>query len=86
MHMLELWKKKQTKTMGRRTIKWWRCKYDVAVVYNARVTAKYEELREKVGGFGGRMEKYKEAFMGAAEELCGRTSGKGGVSRSSNKG
>ena len=28
----------------------------------------------------------KEAFVGAAEELCGRTSGKGGVSRSSNQG
>ena len=32
------------------------------------------------------MEKYKEAFVGAAEELCGRTSGKGGMSRSSNQG
>ena len=30
--------------------------------------------------------KYKEAFAGSAEELCGRTSGKGGVSRSSNQG
>ena len=32
------------------------------------------------------MEKYKEAFVGAADELCGRTSGKGGKSRSSNQG
>ena len=28
----------------------------------------------------------KKAFVGAAEELCGRTSGKGGMSRSSNQG
>ena len=32
------------------------------------------------------MEKYKEAFVGGTEELCGRTSGKGGVSRSNNQG
>ena len=28
----------------------------------------------------------KKTFVGAAEELCGSTSGKGGVSRSSNQG
>ena len=29
---------------------------------------------------------HKKTVVGAAEELCGRTSGKGGVSRSSNQG
>ena len=66
-------KKKQTKTVGRRTIKWWR-------------TVKYEELSEEVGGLEEEWKKYKEAFVGAAEELCGRTSGKAGISRSSNQG
>ena len=32
------------------------------------------------------MDKYKEAKVRAAEELCGRTSGMGGVSRKSNLG
>ena len=36
--------------VGRRTIKWWRCKDEVAVEYKERVTAKYEELSEEVGG------------------------------------
>ena len=79
-------KKKQTKTVGRRTIKWWRCKDDVAVEYKERVMVKYEELSEEVCGLEEEWKKYKEAFVGAAEELCGRTSGKGGMSRSSNQG
>ena len=78
--------KKQTKNVGRRTIKWSRCKDDVAVEYKERVTVKYEELSEEVGGLEEEWKKYKEAFVGAAEELCGRTSGKGGMSRSSNQG
>ena len=78
--------KKQTKTVGRRTIKWWRCKDDVAVKYKERVTVKYEELSEEVGGLEEEWNKYKEAFVGAGEELCGRTSGKDGMSRSSNQG
>ena len=50
------------------------------------MTVKYEELSEEVGGLEEEWKKYKEAFVGAAEELCGRTSGKGGMSRSSNQG
>ena len=79
-------KKKQTKTVGRRTVKWWRCKDDVAVEYKERMTVQYEELSEEVGGLEEEWKKYKEAFVGAADELCGRTSGKGGVSRSNNQG
>ena len=48
--------------------------------------AKYEELSEEVGGLEEEWKKYKEVFLGAAEELCGRTSGKGGVSKNSNQG
>ena len=84
--VVRMHKKKQTKTVGRRTIKWWRCKGDVAVEYKERVTVKYEELNEKVGGLEEEWKKYKEPFVGSAEELCGRTSGKGGMSRSSNQG
>ena len=48
--VVRMQKKKQTKTVGRRTIKWWRCKDDVAVEYKERVMVKYEELSEEVGG------------------------------------
>ena len=40
-------KKKQTKTVGRRTIKWWRCKDNVAVEYKEGVTVKYESSVKK---------------------------------------
>ena len=42
-------KKKQTKTVGRRTIQWWMCKDDVAVEYKERVTVMHKELSEEVG-------------------------------------
>ena len=48
--VVHMQKKKQTKTVGRRTIKWWRSKDDVAVEYKERMTVKYEELSEEVGG------------------------------------
>ena len=41
--VVPLKKKKQTKTVDRRTIKWWRCKVDVAVEYKERVTVKYAQ-------------------------------------------
>ena len=50
------------------------------------MTVKYEELSEEVGGLEEEWKKYKEAFVRAAEELFGRTSGKGGMSRNSNQG
>ena len=34
----------------------------------------------------GEWRQYKDAFVGVAEELCGRTSGKGGTPRSRNQG
>ena len=48
--VVRMQKKKQTKTVGRRTVEWWRCKDDVAVEYDERVTVKYEELIEEVDG------------------------------------
>ena len=42
--------KKQTKTVGHRTIQLWRCKDDIAVEYKEQVTVKCEELNEEVGG------------------------------------
>ena len=50
-------KKKQTKTMGHRTIKWWRFKNDVALEYKERMTAKYEELSEAVDGLEEELKK-----------------------------
>ena len=40
---------KQTNTVDHKTIKWWRCKDNVAVVYKDQVTVRYEEFSEEVG-------------------------------------
>ena len=56
------------------------------VEYRERVQRKYEELDAEKGTVEGEWRKYKDAFVGVAEELCGRTSGKGGTPRSRNQG
>ena len=50
------------------------------------VRRKYEELDAEKGTVEGEWRQYKDAFVGVAEELCGRTSGKGGTPRSRNQG
>ncbi|KAI0231117.1 hypothetical protein LSAT2_018516 [Lamellibrachia satsuma] len=61
--IVRMQKKKQTKPVGRMTIKWRRCKDDIAVEYKEQVTVKYEELSEEVGGLEEEWKKYKEAFV-----------------------
>ena len=64
---------------GRRRGQWiqrWKCKDEVMVEYRERVRRKYEELDAEKGTVEGEWRQYKDAFVGVAEELCGRTSGK----------
>ena len=56
------------------------------VEYRERVQRKYEELDVEKGTVEGEWRKYNDAFVGVAEELFGRTSGKGGTPRSRNQG
>ena len=72
--------------MGPKNIKWWKCKDEMMVEYRDRVRRKYEELDADKGTVEGEWRKYKDAFDRVAEELCGRTSGKGGTSGSRNQG
>ena len=44
--------------------------------YSQGVRMKYEELDAGKGTLVGEWRQYKDAFVGVAEELCGRTSGK----------
>ena len=63
--------------MGRKTIKWWKCSGDTVVAYKERLTLDYEKLGTTVGTVEEEWKTFKDAFVGVAEELCGRTSGKG---------
>ena len=80
---MKKWKEKRT--MGPKNIKWWKCKDEMMVEYRERVRRKYEELDAEKGTVEGEWRQYKDAFVGVAEELCGRTSGKGGTPRSRNQ-
>ena len=72
---MKKWKEKRT--MGPKNIKWWKCKDEMMVEYRERVRRKYEELDADKGTVEGEWRQYKDAFVGVAEELCGRTSRKG---------
>ena len=77
---------KEKRTMGPTNIKWWKCKDEMMVECRERVRRKYEDLDAEKGTVEGERRQYKDAFIGVAEELCGRTSGKGGTPRSRNQG
>ena len=47
------------------------------VEYRKRVRRHYDELDAEMGTVEGEWVPFKDAFVGVAEELCGRTSGKG---------
>ena len=72
---------KPNKTVGRKTIKWWKCIDGVAIEYRDRVKVKYEELGEDVDDVEEEWKKYKDAFVGDTEELCGRSTDMGGKAR-----
>ena len=63
---------------GRKTIKWWKCTGLMIDKYKERLKIKYEELDTEVETVEEEWKKYKDSFVGVAEEMCGRTSGKGG--------
>ena len=77
---------KEKRTMGPKNIKWWKCKDEMMVECRERVRRKYEELDAEKGTVEGGWRQYNDAFIGVAQELCGRTSGKGGTPRSKNQG
>ena len=81
---MKKWKEKRT--MGPKNIKWWKCKDEMMAEYRERIMRKYEELDSEKGTVEGEWRQYKDVFVGVAEELCGRTSGKGGTPRSRNQG
>ena len=74
------------RTMGPKNIKWGKCKDEMMIEYKERVRRKYEELDAEMGTVESEWTQYKDVFVGEAEELCGRTSGKGGTPRSRNQG
>ena len=71
--------------MGPKNSKWWKCKDEMMVEYRKRVGRMYEELDVEKGTVEVEWRQYKDAFVGMAEELCGRTSGKRGTPRSRNQ-
>ena len=78
--VLRLQKRKVVREVGQKVIKWWLCKGQVAEEYKARVVRSFAALHVQVGGVEEEWELLKQAFVGGAEELCGRTSGKRGGS------
>ena len=75
--VVRILKKNQAKTVGRRTIKWWRCKDDVAVEYKDRVTVRYEEFSEEIGGLQDEWKQIQRSICGSCREAIWKNIGKG---------
>ena len=76
-------KRREVKSRGRKIIRLGKCRGKVVIEYKERMRVRYEELGEEAKGLEEN-KKYREAFRGIAEVLCGRTSGKGESSGNGN--
>ena len=76
--IVRMQKTRKSRMQGRKTIKWWTCTEGMIDAYKERVKMKYEELDPEVEAVEEEWKKYKDSFVGVAEEMSGRTSGKGG--------
>ena len=74
-------KMRRSRMQARTTIKWWKCTEGMIDEYKERVKMKYEELDREVEAVEKEWKKYKDSFVGVAEEMCGRISEKGGRSK-----
>ena len=50
---------------------------DTAVSYKERLTLNYDKFGTTIGTVEEEFKAFKDAFVDVAEEICGRTSGKG---------
>ena len=75
--VVRMQKRSKDKVGVRKTIKWWKCSRDTAVTHKERLKLDYGKLGTSTGTVEEEWKTFKDAFVDAAEELCGRTSGKG---------
>ena len=60
----------------RQVIRWWKCEGEVMRKYKREVDRKFRLLKEQREDVEAEWTAFKEGFVGTAEEICGRTSGK----------
>ena len=68
---------KPNKIVGRKTINWWKCIDGVVIEHRQRVKVNMKSWGG-VDDVEEEWKKYKDAFVGNAEGLCGRSAGMGG--------
>ena len=55
-------------------MKWWKCNGDTTVAYKDRLTLDFKKFGTSIGRVEEEWKTFRDAFVGVAEELCGRTS------------
>ena len=76
IYTIRLEEKKNGREKGRKTIRWWKCREDIAREYVEKVRMEFGELSDTVEDLEEEWRKYRKAFVGTAEALCGRTKGR----------
>ena len=72
---------KQRRRKQRQVIRWWKCEGEVMEKYKSEVDRKIRQRKEQREDVETEWTAFKEGFIGTAEEICGRTSGKPTQSR-----
>ena len=62
-------------------IRWWKCEGEVKEKHNSEVDRKFRLLKEQREDVEAEWTAFKEGFIGTAERICGRASGKPTQSR-----
>ena len=57
-------------------IRWWKCEGDVTEKCKSEVDRLFRQLKEQREDVETEYTAFREGFVGTAEEICGRTSGK----------
>ena len=83
--VIRLQRRKTRRVVGQKVIRWWKCKDEVAEEFREWVSVRFGELQEQVGNVDEEWGLFKIAFVGGAEHLCGRTTGKRGGSWGKNQ-
>ena len=73
---MRIGKDKQRRSKQRQVIWWWKCEGEVVKKYKSKVDRKFRLLKEQREDVEAEWTAFKEGFVGTAEEICGRTSGK----------
>ena len=79
--ILRFAERRERQRIGRKVIRWWKCEGKKIEEYEKVINRRFKELSEEPEGVEEEWRNFRQSFVGEAEKLVGRTTGKGGARR-----